>query len=267
MAEIQLVRDPKIENPMIDSHAHLTSPQILPDVDPVVERAFKAGVEAIINICTDQVSLDEGLKLAERTAGIYNTAATTPHDVEEEGESFFPLVEQIAPSLVAIGETGLDYFYEHSPKKLQQHYLSRYFSLAKKVKLPIIFHCRDAFEDLFAISDQEYRDLPAVLHCFTGSVEEAKRCLDRGWYISFSGIVTYKKSEGLRKVAEYVPLDRIFVETDAPYLAPQSKRGKQNEPAFIFETAEKIAELKNLSLKEVQNQTAANARQFFALKS
>jgi len=252
---------------MIDSHAHLTSSQILPNVDVVIDRAFEAGLFAIVNICTDKSSLEEGLKLATRKKGIYNTAATTPHDVEKEGETFFPMVEEAVPSLVAIGETGLDYYYEHSLKKIQQHFLIRYFDLAKRVGLPIIFHCREAFGDLFSISDREYRDHPAVLHCFTGSKEEAKGCLDRGWYISFSGIITYKKSDALREVVQYVPLDRIFIETDTPYLAPRSKRGKPNEPAYLVETAEKVAELKGVSLREVIDQTSRQIRQFFALKS
>lgn len=252
---------------MIDSHAHLTSPQVLSDVDEVVRRSREAGVEAIINICTDEASLEEGLKLAARAEGVYTTAATTPHDVEEEGERFFPLVERAAASLVAIGETGLDYYYEHSPRKLQQHYLSRYLELAKQVGLPAVFHCRAAFDDLFAIADRQYRDHPALLHCFTGTREEAKRCLDRGWLISFSGIITYKKSDDLRATLTYVPLDRMVVETDTPYLAPQSKRGKQNEPAFIIETIAQIAALKQLPFDQVVAQTSANARQFFALKS
>lgn len=250
---------------MIDSHAHLTSPDVLPDVDAVVGRAKQAGVEKIINICTGEESLKEGLQLAKRLSGIYNTAATTPHDVETEGESFFPIVEKAIDQLVAIGETGLDYFYEHSPKKLQQYFLSRYFELARKAKLPVIFHCRDAFEDLFAIADEQYRDKPAVLHCFTGTIEDARGCLDRGWFISFSGIITFKKSEALREVVKFVPLDRMFVETDTPYLAPQTKRGKQNEPAFVFETAEKVAELKESSLAVVEKVTSQNISQFFSL--
>jgi len=249
---------------MIDSHAHLTSKEILPIVDEVVEKAKQAGVEKIINICTDEKSLQEGLKLAKRHKGIYNTAATTPHDVETDGAHFFPLVESAVKELVAIGETGLDYHYEHSPKKLQQHYLSRYFELAQKVNLPIIFHCRDAFEDLFAIADEQFRDRPAVLHCFTGTLEEARSCLDRGWYISFSGIITFKKSESLREVVKFVPLDRIFVETDSPYLAPQSMRGKQNQPAYILETAAKIAELKGCSAEEVEKETSRNIVEFFS---
>jgi len=254
-----------LEDLLIDSHAHLTSPEILPEVDAVIARAQNAGVEKIINICTDHKSLEEGLKLAEKNKVIYNTAATTPHDVEKEGETFFPIVEASVGKLVAIGETGLDYFYEHSPKKLQQHFLSRYFDLALKVKLPIIFHCRDAFADLFAIADEQYRGHSAVLHCFTGTLEEARSCLDRGWFISFSGIITFKKSELLREIVKFVPLDRLFIETDAPYLAPQSRRGKQNEPANVVEIAQKIAELKEISLQEVEKVTNQNITQFFAL--
>lgn len=252
---------------MIDSHAHLTSEAMLPDVEKVIKRAHDAGVNPIINICTDHPSLEAGIALAKRFPGIYNTAATTPHDVEKEGESFFPIVEASIKELVAIGETGLDYFYEHSPKKLQKHFLSRYFALAVKSQLPLIFHCREAFADLFAMADEQYTDGPAVLHCFTGSKEEARGVLDRGWFLSFSGIITYKKSEALRQVVDFVPLDRIFVETDSPYLAPQSKRGGQNEPAFILETYEKIAEIKKIPLLEVKNSVTQNISQFFGLNS
>lgn len=249
----------------IDSHAHLTSPEIGADVDKIVDRANLAGVKAIINICTDRLSLEEGLALSKRKKGIFNTAATTPHDVAKEGESFFPFVQAHAKELVAIGETGLDYYYEHSPKKAQQEFLSRYFDLAKSVYLPIIFHCRDAFDDLFSLADENYVDLPAVLHCFTGTKDEAKLCLDRGWYISFSGIITFKRSESLREIVKYIPLDHIFIETDTPYLAPQSKRGKQNEPAYLIEIAQKLAEIKGLTLSEVEKKTSENISRFFHL--
>lgn len=252
---------------MIDSHAHLTCEDVLPHADEVIDRALKVGVESIVCICTDEASLLTGLELQKRRNEISLTAATTPHDVEKEGESFFPLVEKAASSLVAIGETGLDYYYEHSPKKLQQHYLSRYFELATRVDLPVVYHCRDAFEDLFAIADEQYRGKPAVLHCFTGTKEEAKGCLDRGWLISLSGIVTYKKSEALREVAAYVPLDQLLIETDTPYLAPQSRRGKPNEPSYLPETAAKIAEVKGIDVSELARATLNNATQFFNLKT
>lgn len=252
---------------MIDSHAHLTVPQVLPEVDAVIERAKLVGVTKIINICIDHSSLEEGLKLHRRYPNIFNVAATTPHDVDQEGESFFPIVEKCVreKKLVAIGETGLDYYYLHSSKATQQKFLKRYLELAKEAELPVVFHCREAFNDLFAIADEIYPDVAAVLHCFTGTMEEAKLGLDRGWMISFSGIITFKKSEELRKVVKYVPVEQMFIETDTPYLAPQSKRGKQNEPSFLLEIGEKIAEIKDLSPSQVIQATEKNCNQFFDL--
>lgn len=250
---------------MIDSHAHLTSPDLLEDVDAIVDRAIGAGVEKIVNICTDSHSLQEGISLKKRKRIVFNTAATTPHDVEKDGEHFFPIVEKHSDQLVAIGETGLDYYYEHSPKSLQREFLSRYFELAKQVSLPMIFHCREAFPDLFAMSDEVYRERPAVLHCFTGTKEEAKRCLDRDWFISFSGIITFKKSVNLREIARYVPLEKMFIETDSPYLAPQSKRGKRNEPAFVGEIAETIAREKEIPISDVIEKTSENISRFFEI--
>jgi TatD DNase family protein len=249
----------------IDTHAHLASEQILPDLEGILARAKQAGVAKIVNICTGSKSLQEGLLIHEKHSWVYSAAATTPHDVQKEGEEFFPLVEKAAAEekLVAIGETGLDYFYTHSDKKIQQAFLLRYFSLALKVGLPLIFHCRDAFDDLFSMADIHYRQAPAVLHCFTGTLKEAKGVLDRGWYLSLSGIVTFKKSDSLRDVARYVPLNRLFIETDAPYLAPQSKRGKQNEPSFLPETAAAVAGAKGIPLDELALALQENAMRFF----
>jgi TatD DNase family protein len=250
---------------MIDSHAHLTSEAVLPHVEALLQRAKEGNVAKIVNICTDPKSLQEGLSLAKKHPWVFNAAATTPHDVEEEGELFFPLVSAAAQNkeLVAIGETGLDYHYEHSNRLTQKAFLFRYFQLASAMKLPVIFHCRDAFSDLFTYADAEYRNLPAVLHCFTGTLAEAQGVLERGWYLSISGIITFKKSESLREVVKYVPLDRLLVETDTPYLAPQSLRGQQNEPAFIRETIEMIAKLKNTEADVVARITAENASKLF----
>jgi len=238
---------------------------MLPELDKTMDLAKQAGVDKIINICTDAASLEAGLAAAKKHKGLFNTAATTPHDVEEEGESFLPIVEKSVEGLVAIGETGLDYFYEHSPKKLQQLYLEKYFALALQVDLPIIFHCREAFDDLFAVADGMFDGKPAVLHCFTGTKDEAKRCLDRGWMISFSGIITFKKSAEIREVVSYVPMEHIFIETDSPYLAPQCKRGKPNEPAYVVEVAEKVAEIKELPLEEIEKVTSENISRFFRI--
>lgn len=250
---------------LIDTHAHITSEQVIDDAAAVLARAKEQGVAKIVNICTDPASLEKGLMLAEQYDWVFNTAATTPHDVEKEGDLFFPMCETAAREgkLIGIGETGLDYFYEHSPKELQKKFLSKYFDLAKRHNLPLVIHCRDAFADLFERADSEYKDAPAILHCFTGTVDEARRVIDRGWYVSFSGIITFKKSEELREVVKFAPLDRILIETDTPYLAPQSKRGKQNEPSFIVETAQLVASLKQVSFEEIAKITTENACKIF----
>lgn len=252
---------------IFDTHAHLTSESVLPVLTDVIERARCAGVSAIVNICTDEKSLQEGLQLHKAHPWIAQAAATTPHDVEKEGASFFPFVERAAKAgqLAAIGETGLDACYEHSCMALQREWLLRYFALAKEVKLPLIFHCREAFADLFAHADREYRDLPAVLHCFTGTLEEACGVLERGWLVSISGIVTFKKSHSLREVVKGIPLDRLVIETDTPYLAPEGKRGKMNEPQYLIETARCIAQLKAVTVEEVLEKSYANAMKFFSL--
>lgn len=263
------LRSKKRSIPLIDSHVHLTSPQLLPDVKEIIARGQSAGLSKMINICTDSASLEAGLLLqTEYPNLLYTTAATTPHDVEKEGELFFPTVEAAAKQkkLIAIGETGLDYFYEHSPKAIQRTFLIRYLALALEVRLPLIFHCRNAFEDLFSIAAKEAPHAKALLHCFTGTLQEAKKGLEFGWMISFSGIITFKKSASLREVVRTVPLDRLLIETDAPYLAPLSQRGKRNEPAFLLETAECIASIKGLPLEEISHQITENALQFFAIK-
>lgn len=255
----------------IDSHAHLTSKTILPDLDLMLDRAKASGIKSVINICTDKASLEEGLALARRCPWIYNAASTTPHDVSKEGKEVWPLMEKAARDglLVAVGETGLDYFYEHSERDAQKEFLCRYLALAKDTGLPVVIHCRDAFQDFFEILDRQYVDqgkhLPGVLHCFTGTLEEAQSVIERGWYLSLSGIVTFKKSETLREVAAAVPLDRLLIETDTPYLAPQSKRGKTNEPSFLPEVCRCIAQVKGIDPAQVAKATVTNAKRLFRL--
>ncbi len=252
----------------IDSHAHLGDDSLFSEWKEILERARLAKLDAVVNICTDSKTLERGLLIQKSSPAIpvYLAAATTPHDVEKEGDAFFKEVVEAASQkkLVAIGETGLDYHYEHSPKDIQKKHLINYFHLAKKNDLPVIFHCRDAFSDLFEIADSEYKSPRALLHCFTGTLEEAKQVLDRGWSISFSGIITFKKSIELKEVVKYAPIDRVFIETDAPYLAPQTKRGLRNEPSFVVETAEVVAALKGISLEQVAEQTSKNVRSLFS---
>ena len=253
----------------IDSHAHISG--LKEGVEALINRAQQAHISHIINICTDIATLEEGLILASLYSWIHNAASTTPHDVVKEGEVVFPVIAQAARrgALVAIGETGLDYYYERYPKKEQKKFLRRYLRLALECKLPVIIHCREAFVDLFAILDEEYvvgdKHAPGVLHCFTGTVAEAEGVIARGWYLSLSGIVTFKKSESLREVARVVPLENLLIETDTPYLAPQSRRGKPNEPAYLPEIAAVIADLRGISIESLAAVTSQNARTLFRL--
>lgn len=256
-----------------DSHAHLASEEVYTQVDAIVSRAEAALVKTIVNICTDPLTLERGISLSKRYPNIYNTAATTPHDVEKEGESAFPIIKAhaLAKKLVAIGETGLDYHYTHSPKELQQDFLRRYLHLALECQLPVVIHCRDAFADFFSILDSDYvvngKHQKGVLHCFTGTVEEASEVLARGFYLSISGIATFKKSEQLRDVIRMTPLEQLLIETDTPYLAPQSHRGELNEPAYLVEIAKVVANVKGIDLKEVAKVTSANAKALFNLRA
>ena len=248
-----------------DSHAHLTCEEMLPDIEAVLERAQAAQVNRILNICIDEASLDAGLALAKKYPWIANAAACTPHDVAKFGDPFFTRVETEARqgTLVAIGETGLDYYYTLSPKEQQKEHLLRYIALAKETSLPLIIHCRDAFADLFTITDAHLGNHPTILHCFTGTLGEAKQVIERGWHLSLSGIVTFKKAEELRQVAALIPLDRLLIETDCPYLSPQKWRGKRNEPAYITETACMIAEIKGISVQELAAKTTENVAKVF----
>lgn len=249
---------------LIDSHAHLTSSIILQDLEATLSRAKIAGIEKIINIATDQTSLEEGLKLRASYPWIYHAAAVHPHDADKENTIYFQFLKENVEHLVAIGETGLDYFYAHSPKERQQASLRQHFLLAQKVNLPVVIHCREAFGDFFKILE-EFPHIKGVLHCFTGNLEEAKQVIAHGFYLSLSGIVTFKKSKALQEIAKWVPKERLIVETDAPYLAPQSQRGKPNEPAFIMETAQFLADLRGETFKDFAQQTTVNAEQLFNL--
>lgn len=255
----------------IDSHAHLTAEGVFEDLEGILERAQQAGVKGICNICTDRLTLERGLLVAERYPWIYSVAATTPHDVEKLGEADFEWIASYARQglLKAIGETGLDYYYQHAERSIQQQFLRRYLRLALECQLPVVIHCREAFSDLFTILDEEYRMgqqyTPGVLHCFTGTMDEAEGVLSRGWMLSLSGIVTFKKSHALQQVAKHVPLSQLLIETDTPYLAPQSQRGKRNEPAFLLETAACIAAIKRIPLEQVVEATTQNAKKLFDL--
>jgi TatD DNase family protein len=254
---------------LIDSHAHLSKTTLTDQVEDMLVRAQQARIQGIVNICTDVETLQIGLELSRRYPWIYQAAAITPHDVDKIGEKQFPEIARHAREgkLVAVGETGLDYHYYAETKELQKHFLKLHLSLARECQLPVVIHCREAFADFFEILDQDAQKgfVPGVLHCFTGTIAEAQQVIQRNWYLSLSGIATFKKSTELREVARLVPLDKLLIETDTPYLAPQSKRGKTNEPAFITEVAALIAELRRISYEELVKATARNAQRLFGL--
>lgn len=248
-----------------DSHAHLTCDPVYENIDELLDRAYVQNVDTIINIAIDKISLERALVYKSSVVSLYHSGATTPHDVEEDGERFFSHFEKAAKEgkLVAIGETGLDYYYEHSNRDIQQEYFIKYLSLAKESNLPVIIHCRDAFKDFFRLVDEYYNQTTVLMHCFTGSKEEAKEAIARGFTISFSGILTFKRSGELRQIAKCVPLEKTLIETDTPYLAPQSKRGKPNEPSFLPEIAETLAVIHNGKTEDIAALTRENTYRFF----
>ena len=240
-----------------DSHAHLTGEPLFENLPALLQRAKEAQVTGIMNICTDLVTLERGLAIKEE--GFFLAGATTPQDAALEGEMHFAFFQEAARAkkLHAIGETGLDYGEEEKTWKIQQGLLEKYIALAEETKLPLIFHCRGAFKDLYAMT-KGYKG-KVIMHCFTGGMKEAEEAVSRGWMISLSGILTFKKADELRKVAACIPQGQLLIETDSPYLAPQSHRGQTNEPAFIVETCATLATLHKLSLEEMGRVTYANS--------
>lgn len=255
-----------------DSHAHISSDALFEMSALLIQEAEKNGVLKIVNIATDKKTLERGLELEKHYPSIvHNTAAITPHDADTLGDDVFDFFKAAAlkGSLVAVGETGLDYHYMPASKEKQKEIFIRHLQLALETRLPIIIHCREAFDDLYEILDAEYinqpNSLPGVMHCFTGTPQEAKSALDRGWFISFSGIVTFNKSHILKEVAAMTPLDKMLIETDAPYLAPNPLRGKQNQPSFVTHTAKVLAALKNLPLETLAIATWENGHIAFKI--
>lgn len=251
---------------LIDSHAHLSHISLEGKIGLLLERAHLVGIKSIINICTTPEEVEKGLLLQNHLPTVYLAAATTPHDVDLEGERAFPSMESFARNgnLVAIGETGLDYHYYAETQEIQKAFLRRYLQLAKECQLPVVIHCREAFADFFKILDESY-DGPGVLHCFTGTMEEAQELIQRGWYLSLSGIVTFKKSVELQKIASHIPLNQLLIETDTPYLAPVPYRSQENEPAYLLSTAQYIANLRGIALEDLAHATATNARTLFKI--
>jgi TatD DNase family protein len=261
----------------VDSHAHLDGEQFQTDREQVIVRAREAGVETIVAIGNGDGpgSLDCGIKLAEQYDFIFSTVGIHPHEAKLATDAAFGELEQLAkrPKVIAWGEIGLDYFYDHSPREVQRQVFVKQMELARAAQLPIVIHCRpseggdDAWQECLGLISEHWAGsaIGGVLHCFTGTWAHAKRALDLGFMISFAGNITFPKAQQIRDAAREVPLDRMLIETDCPYLAPVPHRGKRNEPAFVRETARQLGELRGLSTEEIGAQTAKNFYRFFSL--
>jgi TatD DNase family protein len=261
----------------IDSHAHLDGERFDEDRSAVLTRARDAGVDTMLLIGsgTGPGSLDCAIRIAADHESIYATVGIHPHEAQLATDPDFDELAALAqhPKVIAWGEIGLDYFYDHSPREVQKSVFLRQMELARAAKLPIAIHCRpsenseNAWNDTLSMIEEhwEFSGLGGILHCFTGTLEQMRRALDLGFMISFAGNITFPKAQPIRDAAKEVPLDRMLIETDCPFLAPVPYRGKRNEPAYVVEVARQIAELRGLSREDIGRQTSENFRRFFSL--
>jgi TatD DNase family protein len=255
---------------LIDSHAHIQGNEYDGEVEAVIERARGAGVEKIIAVggAGDMSSNTDAIALADSFPDIYATVGMHPHDAKDVGtEELRALSELTAhPKVVAVGETGLDYYYNHSPRDMQRRVFSQFIRIARQTGLPIVVHERDATKDAAELLRSEGAgELRGVIHCFTGNYEAACAYLDLGLYLSFTGIITFKNAESLRDVVRKVPLEHMLIETDSPFLTPVPHRGKRNEPAYVRFVAETVAIVRGISLEQVARITSANAQNLFEI--
>lgn len=268
----------------IDTHLHLASPEFRSDLDEVIKRANISGIRYMITIGSGYgaENFDETIKVADRY-NLFYAIGVHPHDANlqlssemvddnynRRLESIFAKIRVASRDkrMIAIGEIGLDYYYRHSGIDIQKETFARVLNLAVELKVPVIIHSRDAFDDTIDIIKAMRQNIPGgVFHCYTGDVEQARIILDMGFFISLSGIVTFKKAVTVQEVARFLPLDRILIETDAPFLAPEPYRGRRNEPAFIIETYKKVAEIRNMDIENLADAVLKNAIECFDLRS
>jgi TatD DNase family protein len=253
---------------LFDTHAHLNAADFADDLEETIQRAKNAGVESIVVVGFDRPTIKRTMELVEQYDFIYGCIGWHPVDAIDCTQEDLQWIEELTkhPKIVAIGETGLDYHWDKSPKEVQHEIFRKQIRLAKKLKLPIVIHNRDATEDCVRILKEEHaEEVGGIMHCFSGSVEVAKECVDMNFYISLGGPVTFKNARKPKEVAKEIPLDRLLIETDCPYLAPHPNRGKRNEPAYVKLVAEQIAELKELTYEEVAEATYKNAKKVYGI--
>lgn len=255
---------------VIDTHAHLDEEAFAPDRDEVIQRAFESGLSAVLTIGISAATSRRAVELAEQYPRVHAVVGIQPNYVAEATAGDWEIIEEFAgtPQVVGIGETGLDRYWDYAPIDLQAEYFDRHLELARRRDLPFVVHCREAEADVVAqLRRQADRQGPlrGVMHSFCGDLETARSCLEMGMHISFAGMLTFRKNDALRAVAAEIPLERLLVETDAPYLAPAPNRGKRNEPSWVVHTAACLAEVHGQTLEEMATLTARNARELFRL--
>ena len=253
---------------LVDSHAHLEMKDFDRDRERVIARAREAGVDYIVTVGTTLPDIEKALQIAEKNSSVYVALGIHPHEVKDIGGGDYDALREFAreKKVVAFGEIGLDFFRNHSPREVQLERFRELLRLGKELRLPIIIHDREAHEETLRILEEEKNgSWKGVFHCFSGDTEMARRVIQMGFYLSIPGTVTFKKSTLQQEVVRRIPLERILLETDSPYLAPEPYRGKRNEPAFVRKTAEKVAELKGLSLEDVARITSLNANLLFGV--
>jgi TatD DNase family protein len=253
---------------LIDAHCHLTYEQFA-DIEAVIKRGIEAGVRGWVTIGTDVEESAKAVELANQFKGMFATVAIHPHEAKSADRTAMAQIKELAKNkkVVAIGETGLDYHYEFSRRQHQQDSFVQHLELAAELNLPVVIHSREAFNDTLKILESNAsKAKKVVFHCFSGSVKEAKVVLDRGWFLSLTGVVTFKNAEKTREVAKYVPIDKLMIETDSPYLSPEPMRKhKVNEPAFLIHIAKCIAALRAMELSDFAEKVTATTKQFFNL--
>jgi TatD DNase family protein len=253
---------------LFDSHAHYDDERFDKDRHEVISMAHRDGVACILNASSDMASIKESISLSREYPFIYAAVGIHPHSVSDMDENTVSKIADFAgnPKVVAIGEIGLDYYYDYSPRELQKKWFARQINLARELKLPIIVHSRDAHEDtLRLIKDEAAKDVGGVFHCYTGSVEMARELLDLNFYIGVGGAVTFKNARKLLDVVRFIPEDRLLIETDCPYMTPEPYRGMRNDSRYVRLVAQKIAELRNIPFDRIVEITAKNARTLFKI--
>lgn len=254
---------------LFDTHVHLNAEQFNDDLQEVIDRAIAEGVTNMVVVGFDELTINKAIELAEKYDFIHASVGWHPVDAIDMTPEHLEWLKELAshPKVVALGEMGLDYYWDKSPKEIQKEVFRKQIKLAKEVKLPIIIHNRDATADIVEILKEENAgEVGGIMHCYSGSVETALECIDMNFYISLGGPVTFKNAKKPKEVAESIPLDRLLVETDCPYLTPHPYRGKRNEPAYVKLVAEEIAGLKGVTFEEIAEATTKNAKKLFGIK-